>query len=57
LTFQPRYGDWNDKQLKDLPDAKLDVVVTDFEDANGQQMIAVDSDTLDVKRKVRALLK
>jgi hypothetical protein len=33
------------------------VVVTNFEDANGERMIAVDSDTLDLKRKARAALQ
>jgi hypothetical protein len=57
LTFQPRYGDWNDKQLKDLPNPELKVAVINFEDANGQRMITVDNDILDVKRKVRAVLQ
>jgi hypothetical protein len=57
LTIQPRYGNWNDPQLKDLPDAELKVVVMNFEDANGQNVIAVDSDSLDQKRKVRAALQ
>jgi hypothetical protein len=57
LTLQPRYGEWNDKQLKYLPEAKLKVVVTNFEDANGEKMIAVDSVALDLKRKVRASLQ
>jgi len=57
LTYQPRSGEWNDKQLKYLPDATLKVVVTNFEDANGARMIAVDSDLLDMKRKVRASLQ
>jgi len=57
LTYQPRSGEWNDKQLKYLPDATLKVVATNFEDANGARMIAVDSDLLDMKRKVRASLQ
>jgi hypothetical protein len=57
LTLQPRYGDWNDKQLRDLPNPELKVAVINFEDANGQRMITVDNDILDVKRKVRALLQ
>lgn len=57
LTLQPRYGDWNDPQLKDLPNAELRVVVTNFEDANGDKVIAVDSNSLELKRKVRAALQ
>jgi len=55
LTFQPR-GDWNDKQLKDMPNAELKVTVVNFDNANGERMITVDSDSLDFKRKVRASL-
>ena len=57
LTLQPRYGGWNDPQLKYLPDAELKVVVTNFEDANGEKVIAVDTNSLDLKRKVRAALQ
>jgi hypothetical protein len=57
LTLQPGYADWRDPQLKYLPNAQLKVVVTNFEDANGTKMIAVDSDTLDLKRKARAALQ
>jgi hypothetical protein len=59
LTLQPRSGDWNDPQLKDLFNAELKVVVTNFEDANGERVIAaaVDSDSLEMKRKVRAALQ
>jgi hypothetical protein len=56
LTIQPRFGNWNDPQLKDLPDAELKVVVMNFEDANGQNVIAVDNESLEQKRKVRAAL-
>lgn len=55
LTFQPR-GDWNDKQLKDMPNAELKVTVVNFDNANGTRMITVDSNSLDFKRKVRASL-
>jgi hypothetical protein len=55
LTFQPR-GDWNDKQLKDMPNAELKVTVVNFDNANGERMITVDSDSLEFKRKVRAAL-
>jgi hypothetical protein len=57
LTLEPRYGEWNDKQLRDLSNAELKVVVTNFEDANGEKAVAVDSESLDVKRKVRAALQ
>ena len=56
LTFQP-YGSWSDPQLKDLYNAELKVVVVNFEDANGERAIAVDTETLDMKRKVRAALQ
>lgn len=57
LTFQPAYGSWNDPQLKDLHNAELKVIVTNFEDANGERAIAVNTDILDMKRKVRAALQ
>jgi hypothetical protein len=57
LTLEPRASDWNDMQLKDLSNAELKVVVTNFEDANGEKAIAADSESLDVKRKVRASLQ
>ena len=57
LTLQPRNGDWNDPQLKDLSNAVLKVAVTNFEDASGERVIAIDSNGLDVKRKVRAALR
>ena len=57
LTIQPRNGDWNDPQLKDLSNAALKVTVTNFEDANGERVVAFDSNGLDVKRKVRAALQ
>ena len=56
LTLQPR-GQWSDPQLKDLYNAELKVTVTNFEDANGAKVIAVDSDQLDLERKVRAALQ
>jgi hypothetical protein len=57
LTFEPRSGEWSDKQLKYLPNAELKVVVTNFEDANGQRMLPAGSDDLELKRKVRAMLQ
>jgi hypothetical protein len=56
LSLAP-YGDWSDPQLKNLPDAQLKVDVLNFEDVNGQRMIAVDQGNLELKRKVRALLQ
>jgi hypothetical protein len=56
LTMQP-WGDWRDPKLKDSYNAELKVTVTNFEDANGERVIAVDSDQLDLKRKVRAALQ
>jgi hypothetical protein len=53
----PRFGEWSDPQLKNLPNAELKVVVTNFENANGERMIAFDSDSLELKRKVRAALQ
>jgi len=57
LTLQPQFGDWNDPQLKDVYDAELKLTVTNFEDANGERVIAVDSDGLEMKRKVRDELR
>ncbi|HEY2104408.1 MAG TPA: DUF6694 family lipoprotein [Candidatus Binataceae bacterium] len=57
ITLQPQDGAWRDPQLKYLPDAELKVVVTNFADASEEKLIAVDSDSLDLKRKVRAALK
>jgi hypothetical protein len=57
LTFEPRGGDWSDKQLKYLPNAELKVVVTNFEDASGQRVLPAGSDDLELKRKVRAMLQ
>jgi hypothetical protein len=57
LSFQPHFGDWNDPQLEYLPDAELKVAVTNFEDANGETALAVDTYSLDMKRKVRAALQ
>jgi hypothetical protein len=56
LTMRP-WGQWSDPRLKDLYNAELKVTVTNFEDANGEKVIAVDSDQLELKRKVRAALQ
>ena len=55
LSLQPR-GDWTDPQLKYLSDAVLKVDVLNYEDANGQRMISIDKESLELKRKVRAAL-
>jgi hypothetical protein len=57
LTLEPRASDWNDRQLKDLSNAELKVVVTNFEDVNGERAVAIDTESLDAKRKVRAALQ
>jgi len=57
LTIQPTYAAWNDPQLKYLSDAELKVVVTNYIDANEQSANAVDTGSLDMKRKVRAALR
>jgi hypothetical protein len=43
--------------LKDLANAQVKVAVTNFEDASGVRMIAIDNNRLDAKRKVRAALR
>ena len=55
LSPQP-VGAWSDPQLKYLPDAVLKVDVLNYEDADGEKVIGVDTESLDLKRKVRALL-
>jgi hypothetical protein len=57
ITLQPRDAAWRDPKLKYLPDAELKVVATNSEDASEQRLIAVDTGSLDLKRKVRAALK
>jgi hypothetical protein len=57
LTLEPRYGDWTDKQLRYLSNAELKVVVTNFEDANGEKAVAVGAESLEAKRRVRAALR
>ena len=57
VTLEPRYGEWNDKQLKDLFNAELKVTVTNFEDVNGEKHLGIDIESLDVKRKARASLQ
>jgi hypothetical protein len=57
VTVEPRFGEWNDRQLKDLYNAELKVTVTNFEDVNGEKYLGIDIDSLDAKRKVRASLR
>jgi hypothetical protein len=57
VTLEPRFGEWNDRQLKDLYNADLKVTVTNFEDVNGEKHLGLDIDSLDVKRKVRTSLQ
>ncbi len=56
LSIQP-HREWSDPQLKDLINAELKVSVLNFDDASGERMIPVDRDSLDLKRKVRAVLQ
>lgn len=55
LSLHPT-GAWSDPQLKYLPDAVLKVEVLNYEDADGEKMVGVDTETLELKRKVRAAL-
>jgi hypothetical protein len=57
VTVEPRFGEWNDRQLKDLYNAELKVTVTNFEDVNGEKYLGINLDSLDAKRKVRASLR
>jgi hypothetical protein len=57
LTIQPTYAAWNDPQLKYLDNAELKVAVINFIDANEQSANAVDTTSLDMKRKMRAALR
>jgi Family of unknown function (DUF6694) len=56
MKFEPRYGEWNDKQLSDLSNPELKLTVTNFDDASGERMIAIDGNSLEVRRRVRSLL-
>jgi hypothetical protein len=57
MTFDSLTGEWSDKNLSDLTNAELKLAVTNFEDASGEKVIAVDSNSLEVKRRVRSLLQ
>jgi hypothetical protein len=56
LTLSPS-GNWSDPQLRYLSNAELKVDVVNFEDANGQKMIGIDPNSLELERKVRAALQ
>jgi hypothetical protein len=57
LTLQPRLSDWSDPKLKYLADAELKVTVVNFDDANSENMLVVDRNSLELKRKVRDMLR
>jgi hypothetical protein len=57
LTFQMLPGEWRDPQLRYLPNAELKVTVINFNDANGERVVAFDSERLELERKIRAELK
>jgi|SRR6185437_16241691 hypothetical protein len=56
LTF-PVSGDWRDPQLQYLSGAELKVSVANFNDANGERVVAFDSERLELERKILAELK
>jgi hypothetical protein len=57
MTFESLTGEWSDKNLSYLTNAELKLTVTNFEDASGERVIAVDSNGLEVRRRVRSLLQ
>jgi len=57
MKFEPASGEWADKSLSDLTNAELKLTVINYEDASGEKVIAVDSNGLEVRRKVRSLLQ
>jgi len=57
INLQALYGGWRDPQLQYLSNAELKVVVTNFTNANGVNVVAYDSERLELERKVRAELK
>lgn len=50
-------GLWQDPQLQYLPNAELKVTLSNFTDVNGVMVAAVDSERLELERKVRAELR
>jgi len=57
MKFEPVNGEWTDRNLSDLTNAELKLTVTNFEDASGEKVMAIDSTSLDVRRRVRSLLQ
>ena len=57
MKFDPTNGEWADKSLSDLTNAELKLTVINYEDARGEKVIAVDSNSLEVRRRVRSLLQ
>lgn len=57
MTYPVSYGDWRDPQLEFLPNAELKVNVANFSDANGERVVAFDSERLELERKILAELK
>jgi len=57
MKFEPTNGEWADKSLSDLTNAELKLTVINYEDASGEKVIAIDSNSLEVRRKVRSLLQ
>lgn len=57
ITIPTFSNDWRDPQLQYLPNAELKVTVINFNDANGERIVAFDSERLDLERKILAELK
>jgi hypothetical protein len=57
ITIPVLSGDWRDPQLQYLPNAELKVTVANFNDANGERIVAFDSERLELERKILAELK
>jgi hypothetical protein len=57
MTFPVSYGEWRDPQLQYLPNAELKVTVVNFNDANGERIVAFDNERLELERKIIAELK
>jgi hypothetical protein len=57
MKFEPVSGEWNDKNLSELTNAELKLTVTNFEDASGEKVVAIDSNSLEVRHRVRSLLQ
>jgi hypothetical protein len=57
MKFEPTSGEWADKSLSDLTNPELKLTVINYEDASGEKVIAIDGNSLEVRRKVRSLLQ